>query len=103
MIPTLPEPELFGFTDVTSNAAPEAPCALVDCALVCACKGPTVVTPTANGTAKAAEPATASKHFFQPFRPGRISLVMMCSIRCLSSEPVTPDTQASGDPSTSGQ
>ena len=97
IIVILPDPELFGFTDVTSNAAPVPVAAAGPGPTTATCCARTMVTPATNGTAIAVRTARASMDFFQPFRPGRISFVMMCSIRFFSSEPVMPETQASGD------
>src|SRR5262245_6000922 len=63
----------------------------------CARSGGALIAPTAIGMATAAPATVASINFFHAFSGAPDSFFMICSILFLRSEPVTPDTHASGD------
>src|SRR5579859_7820829 len=53
--------------------------------------------PMTIGRTRTAAPATPKATFFRRFNPAALRFLMIDSIRLLRFDPVTPDTQASGD------
>ena len=84
--------DLFAVTDATANAGP-----IVSAGADCARARGELTTPTAIGTAIAAPAAAASRSFLHAVSIAPGSFFMICSILFFRSEPVTPDTHASGD------
>src|ERR1039458_4479051 len=90
-------PGLLGFTETTSYTYPGV---TADALCVCACArfGVACARPNTTGTAIAASPAAPSNSFLLKSNLRVAPSVMMRTIRFFKSAPVTPDTQASGDP-----
>ena len=83
-------PDLAGFIELTSNAAePDA------CVGLLACE--TCIAPKPSGKATAIAAAAIKSNFFRQLRCVAAHPLIIRVMRFLRSEPVTPETQATGD------